>query len=475
MPARAASAEREAAHRGHDPEQHRGDADDRRDRPPEAVQLARQRRLQRIDGVDQRRDPPHLGVRARRDRDAESRPRRDDGAGVQHAVALRQRRLRRCGTGLLVDRCRFTGEHRLLRAQPLGVEQPHVRAHTVALRHGQDVAGHDELGRDLDPGVVAADERGLGHEVREGGDRAPGAVLLEEADDRVEDDDGQHDRRVLQLPERGRGRRRQQRARTSAGCEPGRGAARRPTAPPPAATGSARARPGAPAPLRSLSPVEFDSSASQGVLAAAGVPLAGWGRRASPPAEEQVGRSRVRPVVVIRHADAREHVVGAVAVGVAAHGRRGDEAAGRRCRSTTGWARRSRRSDIPPRARGGPAGRSPPTAVRRRRRGSRARAAPRRRSRSPPTRPADATAKPAQSDPDPAELDPARAQRAEIDVARRARRPKTTKAPPPAVLNGVRLPCGAPMIEVRQPVAVDVAASVDRVSGFAHPGHGPST
>ena len=234
-----------------------------RDRRPEAVQLARQRRLQRVDGVDQRRDPPDLGLRSRRDRHAESRPRRDDGAGVQHAVALRQRRLRRRGIGLLVDGRRFTGEHRLLRAQPLGVQQPHVRAHPVALRHGQDVAGHDELGRDLDPGVVAPDERGLGHQVREGGDRPPGAVLLEEADDRVEDHDGQHDRGVLQLPERGRGRRRQQERVHQRAADLGQEQPdgrrprrlRQPVRP--------VRRPDAPAPLRSLSPVELDSSASR--------------------------------------------------------------------------------------------------------------------------------------------------------------------------------------------------------------------
>ena len=150
---------------------------------------------QRLDGVQQRRDPAELGLGAGRDRHAAPAARGDDRAGVQQAAALGQRRVGRDGRDVLVDRLGLAGQRRLLRAQRGGVEQPDVGGHAVALRHLEQVAGHDVLGRDLDPGAVAAHARGLGDQLGQRGDRAPGAVLLGEPDQRVEDHDGEHDQR----------------------------------------------------------------------------------------------------------------------------------------------------------------------------------------------------------------------------------------------------------------------------------------
>ena len=108
------------------------------------------------------------------------------------------------GRDVLVDRLGLAGERGLLRAQRRGVEQPQVGRDAVALRDLDQVAGHDLLGRDLDPRAVAAHARGLGDELGQRGDRAPGAVLLREPDQRVEDHDREHDEPVLDLAERER-------------------------------------------------------------------------------------------------------------------------------------------------------------------------------------------------------------------------------------------------------------------------------
>ena len=139
-----------------------------------------------------------------RDRDAAAAPGGHDGARVEEAAALGQRRVGGDGGDALLDRLGLAGQRRLLRAQRRGVEQPHIRGHAIALRHLQQVARHHLLGRDLDPGAVAAHARGLGDQLRQRRDRAPRAVLLRETDQRVERHHGEHHRAVLDLPERER-------------------------------------------------------------------------------------------------------------------------------------------------------------------------------------------------------------------------------------------------------------------------------
>jgi hypothetical protein len=179
---------------------------------------------------------------------------------------------------MLVDRRRLPGEHRLLRSQPLGAEQAEVGAHPVALAHGQDVARHDQLGRNLHPGIVAPDERRFRHQVGQGRDGPSGPVLLKEADQRVEDDDGEHHGRVLELTERRRGRRRQHervherapylREEQPCGRRPG-----------------GLWKPVRPVPLQACprlfaaQPARVRLERPQGVVLAAGVPIAGFGRR----------------------------------------------------------------------------------------------------------------------------------------------------------------------------------------------------
>ena len=195
---------------------------------PEAVEVARQRRLERLDGAEQRRDPAELGRRAGSDRHAAAATRGDDRARVQHAAALGQR-------GVGRDRAR--------RALSTGSDSPVSAAssarsaaasssrRSAATRSPcadvEDVAGDDLLGGDLDPRAVAAHARRLGDELGQRRDRAAGAVLLREADQRVEHDDREHDEPVLDLAERERERARQRPARRSAASAPGRAAGAR--------------------------------------------------------------------------------------------------------------------------------------------------------------------------------------------------------------------------------------------------------
>ena len=83
--------EGEASHRGRQAEQDGGDPDRERDRASDAIELAGQRRLQHVDLLEQRGDAPELGRGARGDGDSLPRAGRDQRAGVQEALSLRQR------------------------------------------------------------------------------------------------------------------------------------------------------------------------------------------------------------------------------------------------------------------------------------------------------------------------------------------------------------------------------------------------
>ena len=158
----------------------------------------------------------------------------------------------------------------------------------------------------------------------------------------------------------------------------------------------------------------------------------------------------------------------AVAVGVAAHGRRGDEAAGRAVGVPLVGLDRA----VDQIAGRGPEAVEPDgprrSAGRRRRRGSRARAAPRRRRRSPSMRPAEATAKPAQSDPAPRSSIP-REPSARRSTSRGRAAAEDHEG---AAAGGVERRAVALWRaddHVGQPVAVDVAAAVDRIAGLRAP------
>ena len=92
---------------------------------------------------------------------------------------------------VLVDRLGLAGERRLARAQRRRVEEARVGGDEVAALEQEDVATH-HLGRGHHDGVaVAHDARPRRRQAGERRDRALGAVLLEEADQGVQDDDGE--------------------------------------------------------------------------------------------------------------------------------------------------------------------------------------------------------------------------------------------------------------------------------------------
>ena len=134
--------------------------------------------------------------------------RHDDAAGapgghgraaeghVEH-VARRGGLHVRQGGGDLGDGLRFTGQGRLVDAQRGRLHETQVGGDDVALLEEEDVARHDIPGGHELRLVVPDDARLRAGHALERIHGLLGPVLLDEADDAVEDDDGQDDGRVL--------------------------------------------------------------------------------------------------------------------------------------------------------------------------------------------------------------------------------------------------------------------------------------
>ena len=114
---------------------------------------------------------------------------------------------------MLGDRERLAGERGLVDLQPLHIEQPRVGGHAVAVAHSEDVAAHD-IGSGEDQRHPVAPNLGAHRRhARQSQQRALGAGLLAEAQQRVEHHDGQDHRRLGRLPDRdGDGARAEQQA-----------------------------------------------------------------------------------------------------------------------------------------------------------------------------------------------------------------------------------------------------------------------
>ena len=104
----------------------------------------------------------------------------------------------------LGDGLRFACQGRLVDTHGRRLQEAQVGRDDVALFEEQDVAGHDLASRH-EPHLAVAHDTSLraGHPL-EGVHGLLGAVLLDEADDAVEDDDGQDDQGVLGLADEGR-------------------------------------------------------------------------------------------------------------------------------------------------------------------------------------------------------------------------------------------------------------------------------
>ena len=140
---------------------------------------------------------PSSVVAAGRDDDAGRAARHDHRAGKGHVLAVADRRLGGDGIGRLLRRNGLAGQRRLLGAQVLGVDETQVGRDLVAGFEKHDVAGRrdprPECSRVSPPRTRARLRR---KHVADRVERLLRPALLHEAEQRIEDDDGEDDRGV---------------------------------------------------------------------------------------------------------------------------------------------------------------------------------------------------------------------------------------------------------------------------------------
>ena len=112
------------------------------------------------------------------------------------------------GSTVLRTAADFAGQRRLLHLQALDLEQPQVGRHLVAGLDEDDVARHQPFGGD-GLAMAVAQHAGLQRQhLADGIERPLGLALLDEADQRVDDDDAGDDRRIDVVLHQGGDRRR---------------------------------------------------------------------------------------------------------------------------------------------------------------------------------------------------------------------------------------------------------------------------
>ena len=176
---------------GDDP-QHDGDQDLAQLGEP----LLERRRLA-LGALEHAGDPPQLGRHAGGDDDRVGLAGGDGRAQVDHVgpVAQRRRHVEHV-LGVLGHGDRLPGQGGLLDAKVERPEEPGVGGDVVAALQDDPVAGHEVAGRDrLQPSFPEDLGQG-GRESLEGRDRTFGPLLLDEADDAVQQHDGQDRQRV---------------------------------------------------------------------------------------------------------------------------------------------------------------------------------------------------------------------------------------------------------------------------------------
>jgi hypothetical protein len=141
-------------------------------------------------------DPAGLGAIAGGDDDAHSCPKGHMGAGEGHAEAITDAGGGVDGDRALDGRDGLAGEGGLVDLEVADLDQAEVGGDGVARLEVDEVADDEGLGADTAAAAVA-EHVGLGDDHRvEGSDRLLGAVLLEEADHSVDEDDGADDQGV---------------------------------------------------------------------------------------------------------------------------------------------------------------------------------------------------------------------------------------------------------------------------------------
>lgn len=145
---------------------------------------------------DEAADPPDLRPGPCPGDDTDALAPRDDGAGEEHRGAVPDAGVRLGGGGVLGRGDSLPGEGGLLDAQHRGGEQPQVGRHPVARSHRHHVAGDEEGGIEVRPLPVPTHARPCLHHRADRVERVQGLALLDEADDRVDQCDGEDHRGV---------------------------------------------------------------------------------------------------------------------------------------------------------------------------------------------------------------------------------------------------------------------------------------
>jgi hypothetical protein len=182
-PQRSGNDEEETAHRGRE----------HRDEPCHVIELPLERGALPPHLLGERGDASELRPHPRRRHDRSADARRHVRAS-EHAP-------------LRDDRPRLAGQHRVVDAQ-LGLgQQLRVRRDPVACAKQQQVAGNELLGRDLDLLSVTAHPGRLRQQALQRLRRSLRAVLLDEGEDRIDEDDDNDRRGQLRHPAHPRQRR----------------------------------------------------------------------------------------------------------------------------------------------------------------------------------------------------------------------------------------------------------------------------
>ena len=193
----------------HDRDQQR-QTGDQEDLPGQGVQLAGQRGLGLLLGLEHARDVPHLRAHPRGDDDELPGAAGDVGVHVDHVGAVAERCVRPCHRrDALRHRKALPGERRLGHLQGRRAQQPAVGRDDVAGLDRDDVARDQLFGRQLRERPVAPDPRRDDHHLLQRRHRGGGLALLAQTQHGVEhgeeqqQDAGAHLLERVQAPDPG--------------------------------------------------------------------------------------------------------------------------------------------------------------------------------------------------------------------------------------------------------------------------------
>jgi len=177
---------------------------DHRERQPlaEPGEPALQGRAAVLRATQQRRHAPELGLHAGRDDDPAPATVGHQRALERDVRAVAERQILVAeGLRARLDRLRLAGERRLVDAQLCRLEDADVRRHGAARLEQHHVPGHHVLARHHRCAAVTPDACLRRAERLQRKDRALGAILLDEAQHRVERQDDGDRQRILRLAE----------------------------------------------------------------------------------------------------------------------------------------------------------------------------------------------------------------------------------------------------------------------------------